>query len=280
MSPSKRTLPFIISTNWLSQNAGGVVILDIRDEAEYRSGHIAGAVSVPFPSWITTRDGLMLELPDKADLFAVIGRAGISPDSVVVVAGKADGNYPRADTARVACTLIYAGVSNVAILDGGCNKWTEESHPLTTEPGTVTPIVFQSRIDDAMFVTKDYLRRMISHALIIDNRDPEAYFGLIVEPTTARAGHIPTAKCLPAPWLWTAVGTYRPLADIARLAEGIVGHDLDREIILYCGVGGYASAWWFILTQGLGHRNVRFYDGSAQEWSRDPDVPMVSFQWE
>lgn len=280
MRATKRTLPFIVSTEWLNANLNGLVVVDVRDEAEYRAGHIAGSVSAPFANWITTRNGLMLELPGTGELFATIGRAGISPGSSVVVAGKTDGPYPRADTARVACTLIYAGVPDVAILDGGSNKWTAEGRPLATELPQVTSVAFQRTARDDMFVTKDYVRRMIGRALIIDNRDPEAYFGLVLEPTTARAGHIPTARCLPAPWLWTAAGTYRTVDEIARLAEGIVGKGLDREIILYCGVGGYASAWWFVLTQGLGYRNVRFYDGSAQEWARDSDTPMVSFRWE
>ncbi len=280
MTASKRKLPFIVSTEWLNTNQRGLIVVDVRDEVEYRSGHIAGAVSAPFASWITTRGGLMLELPDEADLFDVIGRAGISPDSAVVVAGKTDGNYPRADTARVACTLVYAGVSDVSILDGGYNKWTAEGRPLTTEASRATPLAFQAKTNDDMFVTRDYVRRMIGRALILDNRDPEAYIGLILEPTTARPGHVPTARCLPAPWLWTAQGTYRPIDEIGRLAQGMVGKDLDREIILYCGVGGYASAWWFVLTQGLGYRKVRFYDGSAQDWAGDPQAPMVSFQWE
>lgn len=51
----------------------------------------------------------------------------------------------------------------------------------------------------------------------------------------------------------------------------------SREIIVYCGVGGYASAWWFVLTQVLEYENVKFFDGAAQEWVRDHD--MVAFRW-
>ena len=46
------------------------------------------------------------------------------------------------------------------------------------------------------------------------------------------------------------------------MAAGAIGTDhgrkegkkgRDSEIIVYCGVGGYASSWWFILTQVLGY---------------------------
>jgi thiosulfate/3-mercaptopyruvate sulfurtransferase len=280
MTAQKRMLPFIVSTDWLSENSTAAVVLDVRDDGEYRSGHIPGSVSAPFASWITNRDGLALEVPDTADLFAVTGRAGIRPESAVVVAGRADGNYPRADAARVACTLIYCGVPNVAILDGGSSQWAAEDRPLTAESSHVKPLSFQSMTKDGIFVGKGYVHSLIGRAVIVDCREPDVYFGLLVEPTTARAGHIPTARCLPAPWLWTGQGKYRPVDEIARLASGIVGTGLEREIILYCGVGGYASAWWFVLSRGLGYRNVRVYDGSAQEWSRDPDAAMVSFKWE
>jgi thiosulfate/3-mercaptopyruvate sulfurtransferase len=44
-------------------------------------------------------------------------------------------------------------------------------------------------------------------------------------------------------------------------------------------VGGYASSWWFVLTQVLRYKNVKFYDGSAhQEWVIDYD--MVPYQWD
>ena len=54
----------------------------------------------------------------------------------------------------------------------------------------------------------------------------------------------------------------------------------SQEIIVYCGVGGYARAWWFVLTQILGYRDVKFYDGSAQDWTRDPEMPLKMYQWE
>jgi thiosulfate/3-mercaptopyruvate sulfurtransferase len=37
-------------------------------------------------------------------------------------------------------------------------------------------------------------------------------------------------------------------------------------------VGGYASAWWYVLTEMLGYDDVRIYDGSSQEWSRNYDM--------
>jgi len=54
---------------------------------------------------------------------------------------------------------------------------------------------------------------------------------------------------------------------------------LNKEIIVYCGVGGYASSWWFVLTQVLGYKNVRIFDSSAQEWVKK-GYDMVPYKWE
>jgi thiosulfate/3-mercaptopyruvate sulfurtransferase len=39
-------------------------------------------------------------------------------------------------------------------------------------------------------------------------------------------------------------------------------------------VGGYASSWWYVLTQMLGYENVKFYDGSAQQWVLTNDMEL------
>ena len=58
------------------------------------------------------------------------------------------------------------------------------------------------------------------------------------------------------------------------IATDVVGSDKDKEIIAYCGVGGYASTVWFVLTQILDYTNVKVYDGSAQEWVLTYDMEV------
>jgi thiosulfate/3-mercaptopyruvate sulfurtransferase len=57
----------------------------------------------------------------------------------------------------------------------------------------------------------------------------------------------------------------------------VVGADRGREVIVYCGVGGYASALWFVLARVLGYSDVRIYDASAEGWVKSES--MVSFGW-
>lgn len=283
-----RTIDPIVSTEWLYDNleAADLVIVDIRPSAFYEAEHIPGAISepfeVPFSAWITMRDGLLLEVPDDAELFAAVGALGIGAQSRVVVVSDPNpgepSTYGPANATRVADTLIYAGVRDVAILDGGFTKWANEGLSTTTEDPSVSPVVYDGEIDTGIFVSKRYVESRMRRAVLIDARDPDVYFGASIEPFAPVRGHIPGAHSLPTPWIWFDDGTFEDPEILGAMAAGVIGPNPHREIIVYCGVGGYASSWWFALTQILGYRNVKIYDGAAQEWVQTNAV--LPFRWE
>jgi thiosulfate/3-mercaptopyruvate sulfurtransferase len=270
-SESSRVIDPIVSTDWLAANRGmeKLVILDVRNPQDYGAGHIPNAINVPFvvpvSDWIMMRDELLLELPEQGALFETIGSCGIEADSLVIIVSTTpnppDPPYPLADATRVAATLIYAGVKNVAILDGGYPKWAKEGKPATTEPPNVEAGTYSGKTNEAMFVSREYVQKQTGKAVIVDTRDADVYIGIAMEPFANKAGHIPSAKALPAPWLWNPDGTYRDMEVLGAAASGIISKDKTKEIIVYCGVGGYTSSWWFVLTQVLGYQNVKFYDG-------------------
>jgi thiosulfate/3-mercaptopyruvate sulfurtransferase len=298
--PSGRLISPIVSTDWLSANKDreDLVVIDIRGAAEYGAGHIPGSINEPFvrtfdpcrgPSsnWIIgTKDCLWLELPDAKDLFRTIGSLGITPDSRVVIVTAPNPKEPPffglANATRVAVTLICAGVKNVAVLDGGYPKWAAEGRPTTKQATVPNAIPYKGTVDRAIFVSGDYVKKHLGDALIIDTRDTDVYSGERCEPFAEKAGHIPGAKSLPAPSIWhlnadDGTYTYKDVATLRAMVSRVIGPSADpqrREIILYCGVGGYTSSWWFVLTQVLGYQNVKFYDGSAQDWARNH--PMVT----
>jgi thiosulfate/3-mercaptopyruvate sulfurtransferase len=283
-----RTLDPIVSTDWLAANSrtANLVMLDVRSAKEYTSGHVPNSINVPFAlpvsAWTVMRDELLLEVPEQAALFNTIGSCGIKPHSLVVIIGTTanppNPPYPLADATRVADTLMYAGVRNVAILDGGYPKWAKEGKPMTTDVPNVNVTTYQGKINRAVFVSKEYVQKHRGKDVIIDARDADVYFGVAMEPFANKPGHIPSAKCLPAPWIWNPDGTYKDTKILGAMASGVIGRHKAKEIIVYCGVGGYASSWWFVLTQVLRYPNVKFYDGSAQEWVRYYD--MIPFRWE
>jgi thiosulfate/3-mercaptopyruvate sulfurtransferase len=284
---SSRAIEPLVSTNWLAANRGmeNLVILDVRSAGDYGSGHIPNSINVPFAvpvsAWIAMRDKLLLELPEQTALFSTIGSCGINADSRVVIvyttANPPDPPYPLANATRVADTLIYAGVRNVAILDGGYPKWAKEGKPTTKEVPSVKAGTYQGKTDKTMFVSTEYVKAQIGKAVIVDARDADVYIGIVMEPFANKPGHIRSARSLPAPWIWNPDGTYRDMKVLGAAVSGIISKDKAKKIVVYCGVGGYASSLWFVLTQALGYQNVKFYDGSAQEWVRQYD--MVPYKW-
>ncbi|MEJ2586869.1 MAG: rhodanese-like domain-containing protein [Deltaproteobacteria bacterium] len=277
-----RSIPPIVTTNWLAEhmNDPGVVIIDIRSDKAYAAGHIPGAVNVPMPSWIVKKNGLLLEVPEDTALFQTLGSSGIAPNSKVVVVNTANHPYPLADTARVADMLIYAGLRNASVLSGGYDKWIKEKRPVSDAPSKPAPVAFKGKVRKEMFVTKKDVKARLGKCTLMDARTPDVYFGVVKEPFCARPGHISGATCWPVPWMWTDDGAYKDIEAIKATARGVVGSDLSKEIIVYCGVGGYAAAAWFVLHDVLGYSNVKIYDGSAQEWTADPDAPVSVFVWE
>jgi thiosulfate/3-mercaptopyruvate sulfurtransferase len=297
-APSSRMINPIVSTDWLYTNSNleDLVIVDIRSPADYESSHIPGSVNEPFvtafdprtgPSsnWIIgSDDGLWLELPDVNNLFGTIGNLGIARDSRVVIVTAPNPKEPPffglANANRVANTLIYAGVKNVAILDGGYPKWVAEGRTTTKQLPALNSVKYQGKVYETMFAPIDYVKKHIGKAVIIDTRDTNVYFGTTIEPFANKAGHIPSARSLPAPWIWdlnadNGTYIYKPSEMLRDVASGVISQSADKksqEIIVYCGVGGYASSWWFVLTQVLGYENVKIYDGSAQEWVRYYDM--------
>ena len=292
---AKRSIDPVVSTEWLearigakgeARGADGLTVIDIRDEEDYAAGHIPGAISVPFSpvsEWSDCTDELLLELPPKDDLLKTIGDCGLSRDSRVVIVGRlpvgGEPPYPLADPMRVAATLMYAGVGNVAVLSGGHAKWTEEGRTIVDDPSKPQAVAYDSAVDDSTWVSTDYVEQRIGKAVLLDDRDPEFYFGVSLDPFADKYGHIPTARSLPMVWVWESDGTYRPLELVGEMAAGVAGTDKDQEIICYCGAGGYASGWWFLLTQALGYRDVKIYDGSMEAWA-NAAKPLNRYVWE
>src|SRR5512133_593076 len=274
----------LVEPSWVQAHLEdrSVVILDVRSSEEYAAGHIKNSVSMPFSMPVSTwvalpPSGLLMELPAPMVLSTALGAAGISKQSTVVVVGATQAPgvpaaYPLAQTARVADTLIYAGVKNVAILNGGITGWVA----LETEVPTRSPVEFKGTEREEMFVSEQQVARAIGKAdvLLLDARDAAVYAGTVIEPFAPRAGHIPGAQSLPTPSIWNSDGTYKTPNELQSMVSSIWGGDLSDEIIVYCGVGGYASGWWFVLSEVLGYTNVKFYDGSAQEWAADPEAPL------
>jgi thiosulfate/3-mercaptopyruvate sulfurtransferase len=276
LSGRDRDFPAIAAPEWLANNLGNarLAVIDIRTVDQYRKGHIPGSINVPLSSWAVNRSGLSCELPAQDVLRDLIGKAGLDADSCPVIVNRSDTDFSRADPMRVAWTCAVAGLKNVSVLDGGYNRWLKDIKSTSTEEVLPKPVAYTGNINTALVASKEYVRVKIGKSTLVDARIPEDYFGITKKP-----GHIRSAVNLPTPWVFTADGIFRKQDDLRAMAEGVLGTNKKREIIVYCGVGGYAAAWWFVLTKVLGFGDVKVYDGSIEEWLKDPADPVSAYTW-
>jgi thiosulfate/3-mercaptopyruvate sulfurtransferase len=265
----------IVSTDWVQANLNNprLVILDVRKVEEYKAGHIPGAINVFYGNWAIKKGELLNELPATDDLMEIAGNAGIGNDSIVVVVGKMDAPTDRVDLTRVAWTLKYLGVDNVALLDGGQNKWVADKKALSTDAVKVKAKAFKGKLNKNLFVNKDYVKSRVGKATLVDVREPDFFAGKKKLPFVERMGHLPGAVNLPTSLAYNADGTFKSSGELAAVAEGKIGKDKAKEIITYCDTGKFCTAWSFLLTELFGYKDVKVYDGSAQEWMKDLSLP-------
>jgi thiosulfate/3-mercaptopyruvate sulfurtransferase len=264
----------VVDGAWLAKNLKGVVVLDIRKVEEYKEGHIPGAVNVFFGSWAVKNNNLSNELPEADDLSDSIAGAGIAANSAVVVVGKGDTLSDKLQLTRVAWTLKYAGVDKVGILDGAMNKWVADKRPLSKDAVKPTATKFKAKINKAVLATKAEVIAAIGKITIVDDRAPALFKGETKQDFVAQAGRVKGAKNLPAADAFNADGSLKKLAELKKLAQGVVGANLNQPIITYCDSGMLATTWWYILSQVLGYKNVKSFDGSMQEYMADPKAPV------
>jgi len=270
-----RVIEPIVSTDWLEKNINNpdLVIVDLRKVEDYKAGHVPGAVNVFYGSWAIKKGELLNELPPLDDLADVIGNAGIVNNSLVVLVDKTEKVPDQFGMTRVAWTLKFAGINSVAILNGGQDQWVREKRALSQNMVKPKAKPYKATWNNNLFVDKAYVMGKLGKATIVDNRAPGFYQGKEKLAFVPKLGRIKGAVNLPVGQLYTKEGFYKEKAELASLATKALGNDLKKEYILYCDTGKTCTSWAFVMTEMLGYKDVKVYDGSAMEWLADPNAP-------
>lgn len=90
----------------------------------------------------------------------------------------------------------------------------------------------------------------------------------------SRRGHIPTSVNLSARDLAQSGGRLLDGPELERAVGQVLGEGDDREIIVYCG-GGISASYAALGLVSAGRTAVRVYDGSLEEWTADPTLPLT-----
>jgi len=262
-----------------------------RNRDAYLSGHIPGAIDM---------DTLALEAPETwnrrspEELKQALEEHGITADTTVVLYGK----YMSPDNAdefpgsaagdigamRNAFIMLYAGVNDVRILNGGFQAWVDAGYEISTEDVTkkrVTDFGADIPANPELAVDVPEAKQMIaaSDADIICVRSWNEYIGEVSGYNyIEKKGRIPGAvfgNCGSDAYHMENYRnldlTIREAAEVASTWEQ-AGITPDKHLAFYCGTGWRGSEAFFNAWL-MGYPRVSVFDGGWFEWSNDPSNP-------
>ncbi|MEO5661832.1 MAG: sulfurtransferase [Nocardioides sp.] len=268
----------LVTAQWVEDNldAAGIVLIEVdEDTTAYDKGHIQGAIKL---DWTTDlQDQVRRDFVNKAQFEALLSERGVSNDDTVVLYG---GNNNWFAAYAYWYFKLY-GHNDVKLLDGGRKKWELDSRELTDVlPTRATTTYVAQEQDHSIRAFRDETIAAIGVQNLVDVRSPDEYAGRLLAPAhlpqeqSQRAGHVPTS--VNVPWSKNANddGTFKSEEDLNKLYDE-VGFDQDKDTIALCRIGERSSLTWFVLSELLGRKNVKNYDGSWTEYGSLVGVPIA-----
>lgn len=257
--------------------------------ADYLEGHIPGAIAMN-SNWLESTKTWNRRSPGELKL--ALENMGISSDSTVIVYGRYSTpsfetqDFPGQSAGhlgaiRCAAIMLYAGVKDVKILNGGLTSWEMAGYELSgavVEPDPITdfgapipqrPEVFIDTTEAKKYLASDTCelvsvrswREFIGeysgyHYIEQKGRIPGAIFG----NCGSDAYHMENYRNFDH--------TMRQVDEVANTwIEG--GITPDKKLAFYCGTGWRGSEA-FYNAYLMGWPYVAVYDGGWYEWSADP----------
>ena len=273
----------LVDAAWLKSNLDSVKVIDLRskisnsDEETFKAGHIPGAVYSNYGTdgWrVKGADGTPGLLPSEAELEALFGRLGITPEDHVVLVTAGLSSTDLGSATRAFWTLKTAGHDEVSVLNGGYSGWVEAGGAVETGPTTPDRTTYDATIDPRYLATKDdVIRAEKDGTALVDNRVAPQFTGEKKAGPVARYGTIPGSQSVPQDTLTIGgEGTFKSAEELKALyAKAGAG---EKDEINFCNTGHWASLGWFVSSQLLGNDKAKMYDGSMAEYAADRKLPL------
>lgn len=269
LSSAERKLPFLVTTEWLSEHLNDkdiVVLQSGYSSKEFSYGHIPKARFLWYTSLAPSTPELNTEMPSVKEAQKVFQELGINKTSKIIIAFTGT-NITLAT--RMVFAFTYYGMGNqVSFLDGGYEAWKKEGRVISQgiEPIQKSALTINSTrelIVDAEWISKNLASPEIT---IVDARAKNFFDGK--GGGTARQGHIKGAKNLVFSSLVDSTNKFKSQNELQQLFEN-VGIKKSTMLVAYCHVGQQATLVYFAATM-LGYK-VKVYDGSFEDWNYHDD---------
>ena len=238
----------------------------------FEAGHVPGADFLDLQGEFSdSHTKLRFMMADVTQLEAAFSRHGIGHGGFVVLYSIGTPQWAT----RFWWMLKSLGFDEVAVLDGGWDKWKAEGRATESGPAMgYPPATFIAKPRGGFFVDKQAVlaARSDRGTVVVNALNAQLHKGL--EPSRyGRPGHIPGSCNVSAATMTDPESnTFVPLADAEAKFAG-QGFSRDRRVIAYCGGGISATVDLFMLHR-LGYDKLTLYDGSMGEWAKDDELPI------
>ena len=147
-----------------------------------------------------------------------------------------------------------------------------EGRPLSVEEPSHRRAEFTPRPEPAWRVTAEEVLALIGlpDAVLADAREPAQYTNAVRRGP--RGGHIPGAVSAPRELCIDDAGNFKSDHDLRTALED-AGLRPEQRIVAYCN-GGVAATTLLFSMSLLGYPALANYDGSWNEWSNRPELPV------
>lgn len=233
----------------------------------WATDHLPGSIHLDLGGELADADStLHYAHPSPDVLVAALAAHGIGPDTTLLA-------YDRGDfmwATRLWWVLRWINV-DVRILDGGLPAWRAAGVDVAAREVRAAVTPWDPVVRSPFWAGREDVADVVAGrapGTLVCGLGADAFTG--VAPTRySRRGHIPGSVNVPARDHVGADGRLRPLDELSAPYA-----DLDeRPLVLYCGGGISATLNALALTEA-GIDDVLVYDGSLEEWSADPALPL------
>lgn len=293
----------LVTPAWLNAHLADVTVLDIlATPAEFTTaprygkagkdgvaplvaagGHIPGARPVAFGDIRAPRqiDGRKIDamLPSGARFQNVMRAAGVDGGRPIVITATG-GDVGTLDMAtRLYWTLKTYGTTDIAILNGGNAAWLQAGFKVETQPAAKKVGNWTAKPADLRWFASsaDVVKAQASGTQLVDARSTPQFLGITKKPVISEFGHIGGARSFPTDAIVRPQGAASYFLTSAQYAKLLpeLGIDAAKPTTTYCNTGHLASGAWFVMSEIMGNADVRLYDGSMLEWTKEghPTVP-------
>ena len=284
----------LVETDWLAKNQNNVVILEIRKDVKSFTkkpvfkrdkktrkiklkkiaGHIPGSVLVNYKSLRSNKkiDGRTVKkmIVGKAAFEKVMQDAGVNKDSAVVIVSKGKDNGDLTTATRLYWQMKYYGHDNMAILNGGMAQWLIDKRKISSKASKAKKGNWKSTAvrNEILATSKDVEAALKAKTQLVDTRPISLYLGTWRKKSYVYdSGHIPGAKPYPNELLSSNMpAKFLNVSDSKSLFKQM-GISPDKQAITYCNSGHLATGSWFVMSELMGNKNVKMYDGSMHQWT-------------